>query len=176
MLVYKYGSWWHLCENVTIWNSTFLTCGRKTNFKWTILLVHSCILISVWKVIPLILSSWFEHCTLQAPPTGFLASQTSTSQWTYTYKTEVYGYCYLYLQFVFLNLKHKTKRSTRTFILIAEVTWWLKLSLSWAKANIGTSKRLKFEGYWTLASGQTGWKITWCGSLGFAQLWGKKQV
>lgn len=62
-------------------------------------------------------------------------------------------------------------KSTWSFLL--KFTWRLKLSLSSAKANIRTSKRLKWEGYWTLSSAQTGWKITWYGSTGFTQLEGK---
>lgn len=57
-------------------------------------------------------------------------------------------------------------------VFIAEVTCWLRFSWSSAKANIWTSKRLKWEGYLTLASAHTGWKITWYGSTGFTQLKG----
>lgn len=51
-----------------------------------------------------------------------------------------------------------------------EVTLRCKFSWSSAKANICTSKRLKWDVCCTRASSHTGWKITWCGSTGYAQL------
>lgn len=86
---------------------------------------------------------------------------------------QMYGYCDWYLQFhTHLDLEQKKQKH---LVLVAEITWRLKLSLSSAKANIGTSKRLKWEGYWTLSSAQTGWEITWYGSTGFTHLKGKKK-
>lgn len=38
-----------------------------------------------------------------------------------------------------------------------------------------TSNLLKWEGYWTLPSAQTGWRITWDGSTGFTQLKGENK-
>lgn len=51
------------------------------------------------------------------------------------------------------------------FFLTGWVTWGLRSSSFSVKANIWTSKRFKWEGYWTLASVHTGWKTTWCGSV-----------
>lgn len=51
------------------------------------------------------------------------------------------------------------------FVFTGRVTWRLRSSSFSAKANIWTSKRLKWEGCWTLASVHTGWKTTWCGSV-----------
>lgn len=73
------------------------------------------------------------------------------------------GYCDWYLQI---------SVDFHICVFIAEVTCWLRFSWSSAKANIWTSKRLKWEGYLTLASAHTGWKITWYGSTGFTQLKG----
>lgn len=116
LLIYKYRSWWHMFETVHIWNSTSLTCGRKTwaiiwrqfpQFdKWNCntlikpLKRLSCVLTNKWRsevfyimslhglhTVPFILFSWFEHCPSQTPLSGFLASQITTSQWMKTYKT-----------------------------------------------------------------------------------------
>lgn len=61
--------------------------------------------------IPLILFSWFEQSLLQAPASGFLASQITTSQWTKACrKTDVWQF-----------LRRGKKKDQKHQVIFAEI-------------------------------------------------------
>lgn len=127
----------------------------------------SCIIVIPMHVKPLISLFLLGHFLLQTPPSGFLASQITASQWTKSYKKRIHCFCVVASLHTYLDHLER-------ILKVVQTTWGLKVSLS-SKENIWTSKRLKWEGFSTLASTQTGWKTTWYGCTLFAHLRRRKK-